>query len=68
MVTKEEVEKAEAEWKAAKAAAVAVAATDAYDAVYDAACAYVAADEAWDKYVKLEREYNNGNLRGCRES
>ena len=62
MVTKEEVEKAKSEWKAA------------YDAAYDDAteAAYTAANvdveeaeaiawEAWDKYIELKRKYRNGN-------
>ena len=49
MVTKEEVEKARATWEAA------------WEAAWIAA--HVAADaeeEAWDKYVKLKREYEDG--------
>ena len=54
MVTKEDVEKAEA---------AAYALENAADAAYDVAAAAAAAaeDEAWDKYVQLKREYENGN-------
>ena len=44
-VTKEEVDKAKSEWQAS------------YD---DAAEAAAAEDEAWDKYVQLKREYEDG--------
>ena len=54
MVTKEEVDKARAIYaKAADADTIATAAT------IEAAIA--AADEAWDDYIKLRREYENGN-------
>ena len=52
MVTKEDVEKAEA---------AAYALENAADAAYDVAAAAAAEDEAWDKYVQLKREYENGN-------
>jgi CO dehydrogenase/acetyl-CoA synthase gamma subunit (corrinoid Fe-S protein) len=58
-VTKEDVDKAEAEWVTAYDDAKAINA--AHDAVYEAAAAYAAADEAWDEYVKLRREYDSGN-------
>ena len=51
-VTKEEVEKAEA---------AAYALENAADAAYDdAAEAAAAEEEAWDKYVQLKREYEDG--------
>jgi len=54
MVTKEQVEKAKAIYaKAADADTIAAAAT------IEAAIA--AADEAWDKYLKLKQEFENGN-------
>jgi hypothetical protein len=54
VVTKEEVDKARAIYaKAADADTIAAAAT------IEAAIA--AADEAWDKYRKLKREYEDGN-------
>ncbi len=50
-VTKEDVDKAKAEWDEAEDAACVAAAEDD---------AYVAnADAAFDKYVKLKREYGN---------
>ncbi len=60
MVTKEEVDKAKAYYYAAANATAAVS----YD--YDYACDYAAdaveaADEAWNKYIKLKLEYDNGN-------
>jgi hypothetical protein len=54
MVTKKEVDKAyEASYAACKTT-VAVAAVAADAAAFDAAVA------AWNKYVKLKREYENG--------
>ena len=49
MVTREDVEKAEAEWDAAVDDAI--AADDAADAAF----------AALDKYIKLKVEYENGN-------
>jgi hypothetical protein len=54
MVTKEDVEKAGDEWVAAV-----VAAKGLVDVELTTAAAV--ADKAWDKYVKLEREYEDGN-------
>ena len=53
MVTKEDVDKAWAAWEAAWCAAKA-----AYAA--KAAKASAAEEEAWDKYVQLKEEYDNG--------
>ena len=52
-VTEEDLEKAKA-----SAYALENAADAAYD---DAKVADEAANEAWDKYVKLKREFENGN-------
>ena len=56
MVTKEEVDKAYAEWQAAYNAA-----DDAAHAAYAAAddAAEAATKPAWDKYRKLQWEYDN---------
>ena len=63
-VTKEDVEKAEAYYYAAAANAAKATAAVSYD--HDYACDYAAAaveaavadaDKAWDKYIKLKREY-----------
>ena len=55
-VTKEDVDKAEAEWVTAYDDAKAINA--AYEAA-KAAAAYAAANKVWDKYIKLKREYQN---------
>lgn len=52
-VTKEQVDKSEAEWKVA-----ADAEDDATEATY--AEAVDATDEAENKYIKLKREFENG--------
>ncbi len=59
MVTKEDVDKAKSEWQAVEAAYYDAA---YYDAAWeDVAAAYAkakaAADEAWEEYVKLKREF-----------
>lgn len=59
MVTKEQVANAKADWSAAKAAAYAA---NAWDATHDADAAdaaHDAAHAAWDKYIKLKREFDN---------
>ena len=55
MVTKEDVEKAKAIWVEADAAAKAEAVADA------AWAAWAAVEAAYDKYIKLKEEYENGN-------
>lgn len=52
MVTKEDVEKAEAGWNAAVVRAIGAGWKQAADE---------AASEAWFKYFKLKREYQNAN-------
>lgn len=54
MVTKEEVEKAFAEYKAADAVFLA-------ESKASHPLAWVAAIHAWDKYIKLKQEYEDGN-------
>ena len=62
MVTKEDVDKAKAEWLTAYAAAEA-AAEEASRVAYAAAeaAAEATTKPAWDKYNKLKREYENEN-------
>lgn len=60
MVTKEDVEKAKAAFDAADAAYADAAAWAAYAKAADAAADAVAV-AAWDKYIKLKEEFENGN-------
>ena len=53
MVTKEDVEKAEAKAEAVEAAAV--------KAALEASAALAAATDAWEEYVKLKEEFKNAN-------
>ena len=55
MVTEEEVDKSYDAY--ADDAEAAAAADDAYAAIVS----YDAVDAAWDKYIKLKREFENGN-------
>jgi hypothetical protein len=59
MVTKEDVEKAKAEYEKAEFLAEADA---------NRPLAWVAAIHAWDKYIKLREAFKNGNQRTSRES
>ena len=69
MVTKEQVEKARADYNALAANAAKATATVSYN--YDYACNYAAAavedtvadaHAAWDKYIELKKEYqDDGN-------
>ena len=58
-VTKDDVDKAEAEWD--------TAASKAAEAGWMNHSAADAAFAAFDKYIKLKEAFENGNQRGCRE-
>ena len=68
MVTKEDVDKAKADYNAVAANAAKATAAVSYD--YDYACDYTAAAveaavadaaKAWEKYLKLKEAFGNGN-------
>ena len=67
MVTKEQVDKARAAYADEDAAAYAANAAAWADSAFDADAAEAAADAAyaaraaWDKYIKLKEEFENGN-------
>ena len=56
-VTKEQVNKAKTDWSAAKATAYAANAWDADHAVDAVDAAAEDAEAAWEKYIKLKKEF-----------